>query len=625
MKDMEISAALSELKACIETALKTYSNVHRGSGHFSTTTTYLYEHARDIIIDFLALDKRDYVVIFCCPRMSSALTSKLDSGSFRVLSSVDTGLPLGVRAVAVKRGALKAGPPPVSGGGTTRLIAPDWIVWAGAPERFEAGTPSVINIIAFVKSLQLIRKYGKDIFQNSPEILKDANRILFDGNTEDKSGKELLDELRKDLIGYNTIVPTCEGEKRYINLDNAASTSTLGPVWNSVFRTWQQSPETQKIIVGEVRKICSDFIEAPLNKYDIIFTSNTTESINIVAGNLSLESHEEGQVIINSIMEHNSNDLPWRTVPGSSVIRLEIDENGFFDLISLEKHLKEYNNDGLHGKKRISIIAVSGASNVLGTFNDLAKITAIAHSYNAKILVDAAQLIAHSGILMNSWDIDYLVFSAHKAYAPFGAGVLVARKGLLNFSREDLFLINSSGEENAGGIAGLGQALLLLKRVGIDLIKEEERKLTELLITSLTKIKGISIYGIHDNQSLNSKAGILVLDHKQKMANQLAREISYYGIGVRYGCHCAHILIKSILHLPVPLQRFQHMLAILYKGMKFPGLLRVSIGIGNTSEDIDEFVRVLSIVASSNTPKSKTSINRKIEDFVTKTDVEVFS
>jgi selenocysteine lyase/cysteine desulfurase len=626
MNNMETSQAFSELRACIETALKTYSNVHRGSGHFSEATTFLYEHARDIIADFLGLDKRDYVVIFCSPGVSSAMISKLDKGSFSVLSSEETGLPLGVRAVVVRRNAIKAVQPPVSGGGTTRLISPDWIVWADAPERFEAGTPSVINIIAFVKSLQLIKKYGKNIFENLHGTLTDASQILYEDEFDNISGIELLDQLRKKLIGYNTIVPTCEGERRYINLDNAASTSTFSPVWDSVFRTWKASPETQKMIVGEVRKICSDFIEAPLTLYDIIFTTNTTESINIVARNLSVGSSDKnGPVIINSIMEHNSNDLPWRSVPGSSILRLGIDENGFIDLVALEKLLKEYNNDGLHGDKRVSLVAICGASNVLGTFNDLGKIAGIAHSYNARILVDAAQLIAHSRVLTDSWDIDYLVFSAHKAYAPFGSGVLVARKGLMKFSMDELNLINSSGEENVGGIAALGKALLLLKRVGIDIIKEEERKLTELLISSLTKVKGITIFGIHDSGLIDSKAGILVINIKGKMAHQLAREISYYGIGVRYGCHCAHILIKSILNLPLPLQRFQHMLAILFKGMKFPGLLRVSIGIGNTSEDINEFVRILSLINSSNTPKSKTVIKHKIEDFVAKTDVEVFS
>jgi selenocysteine lyase/cysteine desulfurase len=625
MNNIETSLAFSELKTCIETVLKTYSNVHRGSGHFSSATTFLFEHAREKVLEFLSLDKSEYVVIFCSPAASSAITPLLKEGSFRVLSSVETGLPLGIRAIAVKRTAIPAGAPPLSGGGTTRLISPDWVVWAGSPERFEAGTPSVINIIAFVKSLQLMRKYGNGIFKNTPEASSGISNILNENEPRGKDGRELLDELRKTLIGHDTIVPTCEGERRYINLDNAASTSTFTAVWESVFQTWQQSGGTQEKVIDEVRKICSGFIEAPLEKYDIIFTQNTTESINVVAENLTMgSSNENGPVIINSIMEHNSNDLPWRSVPGSSVIRLGIDDEGFIDLAMLEKVLREYNKDGLHGDKRISIVAICGASNVLGTYNDLGKITAIVHSYDAEILVDAAQLVAHSPVLMDSWGIDYLVFSAHKAYAPFGAGVLVARKGLLNFDAEKMQLIKSSGEENTGGIAGLGKALILLRRVGIDIIMEEERKLTQSLLTSLNNIKGVTVYGISD-PGTTEKGGIVVFILKGRMANQLAREISDYGIGVRYGCHCAHILIKHMLHLPVALQRFQRVLAILFSGMKFPGLLRVSIGLGNTSGDIDEFIRVLSVLASRTPRGPEKELKNKIEKFISETDLIVFS
>jgi selenocysteine lyase/cysteine desulfurase len=110
-----------------------------------------------------------------------------------------------------------------------------------------------------------------------------------------------------------------------------------------------------------------------------------------------------------------------------------VDAEGFVDSNELETLLCAYNQKGLHGKKRIKLVAVSGASNVLGVFNDLAEISRIAHRYGARLLVDAAQLVAHRRIEMDKCDIDYLAFSAHKAYAPFGCGVLVAGKGLLHF------------------------------------------------------------------------------------------------------------------------------------------------------------------------------------------------
>jgi selenocysteine lyase/cysteine desulfurase len=99
-----------------------------------------------------------------------------------------------------------------------------------------------------------------------------------------------------------------------------------------------------------------------------------------------------------------------------------------------------------------------------GVFNNLEEISRIVHLYGTRLLVDAAQLVAHRKVEMERCGIDYLVFSAHKVYAPFGTGVMVVRKGLLNFSPEELELIRSSGEENAVGIVALGKALVLLQR-----------------------------------------------------------------------------------------------------------------------------------------------------------------
>ncbi len=169
--------------------------------------------------------------------------------------------------------------------------------------------------------------------------------------------------------------------------------------------------------------------------YEVIFTSNATEAINLVAESLSRESEDGTEpVLINTLLEHSSNDLPWRMLPGYSLIRLYVDDEGFMDLKELEKLLSDYNQNGQHGKKRIKLVAVSGASNVLGVCNSLEEISRIVHSYGARLLVDAAQLIAHRKVDMEACGIDYLAFSAHKVYAPFGCGVLVARKGLLDFS-----------------------------------------------------------------------------------------------------------------------------------------------------------------------------------------------
>jgi selenocysteine lyase/cysteine desulfurase len=452
-----------EIEQAMLEALKTYSNVHRGSGHNSMITTFLFEKARDIVLEYLGLKKDKYVVIFCTPQSAIFLRTKLEPESYKIAES--PGLSMGVSAIAVLRKALPKGPPFPTGGGAARLISPDWIVWAAAPDRFEAGTPAIINIIGFAKALLLLTQYGNEIFRNQNPAELTSGEILYNDELEKYSGKELLDELRKTMIGLNTIVPTAEGPRKFINLDNSASTQTFFPVWNAFQQTWRQPKQIQQAIINEVRSICSGVLDAPSDIYDIVFTSNTTEAINLVADSLSRENGEDTDaVILNTLLEHSSNDLPWRMVSHLPLIRLSIDPEGFVNPEELHTLLSEYNRKCTHGKQKIKIVAVSGASNVLGVYNNLKEISSIVHEYGAKMLVDGAQMVAHRKIEMESWGIDYLAFSAHKVYAPFGTGVLVARKGLLNFSSMELEQIKSSGEENAGGIAALGKALLLIQK-----------------------------------------------------------------------------------------------------------------------------------------------------------------
>ena len=107
------------------------------------------------------------MVIFCTPRRAEALKAQLKPGSYQSLSSQDIGLPLGVRALAVDRKALPKGAPFQTGGGTARLVSPGWVIWAKAPDKFEAGTPAIVNVIAFAVALRLIRRFGNDAFRDA--------------------------------------------------------------------------------------------------------------------------------------------------------------------------------------------------------------------------------------------------------------------------------------------------------------------------------------------------------------------------------------------------------------------------------------------------------------------------
>jgi selenocysteine lyase/cysteine desulfurase len=603
--------AFTELERGIYASLEVYSNVHRGSGHNSIVTTFLFEKARETVLKYMGLNRDRYVVIFCTPVRASALMDLMVSGSYQNISSRDIGLPLGLVALAARRKALPKGVPFQTGGGTTRLVSPGWIIWAGTPYKFEAGTPAIINIIAFARALKLISHLGEGAFDISNARRLTVAEILQKDELEGYSGRKLLEEFRKTLIGRNVLVPTMDGAKPFINLDNGASTPTFEPIWNAFRNTLSQSKEIRQEVINEVKSICSEMLGAPLAEYDVIFTTNTTEAINLAAQRLSCENDTETEsIVLNTLLEHNSNDLPWRMYRNFSLVRMTVDTDGFLDLNELNTILSDYNQKGIHGRKRIKLVAVSGASNVLGSFNDLEVISRIVHQYNARLLVDAAQLVAHRRVQMEKYGIDYLAFSAHKVYAPFGIGVLVVRKGLLSYSQEELNLINSSGEENAGGIAALGKAMLILKKIGLDLIQEEERALTEHILNGLSEIKGIRIYGIKDPESplFERKGGVIAFNFRNKLPEKVAKILTERGgIGVRGGCHCAHLLVKHLVGVPPFLEQFQGFLLRLFPKLNLPGILRVSLGIENTEEEIDTFINVMKEIAKKDPGSNKTT------------------
>jgi selenocysteine lyase/cysteine desulfurase len=654
--------AFAELERGVYAALETYSNVHRGSGHNSMVSTHLFEQARDIVLEYLGLSKKEYTVVFCTPRRAETLAAQLKPGSYRNLSSQDLGLPLGVRALAVESRALPRGTPFQTGGGTAKLVSPGWTIWADAPDKFEAGTPAIVNVIALAKALGLVKHFGNNAFHDAGDGTGDekltAAEILYRDELEEYSGRPLLDELRRTLIGRSMRVPTAEGARPYINLDNGVSTPTFAPIWNAVRQTWQQPEQVQRGIVREVKSICAGFLGAPLTDYDVIFASNTTEALNLAAESMgALETlkvsqtfrilnRDEESIVLNTLLEHNSNELPWRTVPGVSLLRLSVDAEGFVDLKELETLLCAYNRKGQHGKKRIKLVAVSGASNVLGVFNNLAEISQIAHRCGARLLVDAAQLVAHRNVEMERWGIDYLAFSAHKAYAPFGSGVLVVRKGLLNFGPAELERITSSGEENVGGIAALGKALVLLQRIGLDVIQEEEQALTGRALRGLAQIPGIEIYGIQnpDSPRFSQKGDVIVFGLKNVPHNLAAQELAGQGgIGVRNGCFCAHLLVKRLLKIHPLRARMADLGLILFPrftSVVLPGLVRVSLGIENDEEDVDTLIRVLDKIAQqprawvdrllalmhNGTPLlPQTTVQQQMNDFATAAAQRVYS
>lgn len=254
----------------------------------------------------------------------------------------------------------------------------------------------------------------------------------------------------RDLIyGVDVKVPLID--KSYcigINFDNAATTPPLksvidevinfSPYYSSIHRGDGYKSQLSTHMYENSREIVKFFVNDYSDMMDVIYVKNCSEAINKLAGILA--SHDKGSIVLSTSMEHHSNDLPWRK--DFHVKYVEIDKYGYLDMNDLKTKLEQYSG-------RVSLVAITGASNVTGIKNPIYTIANMAHSYGAKILVDGAQLIPHSnfsiGLQLPLGPIDFVAFSAHKMYAPFGCGVLIGPKtSLTNMNQIILVVVPSS-------------------------------------------------------------------------------------------------------------------------------------------------------------------------------------
>ena len=252
-------------------------------------------------------------------------------------------------------------------------------------------------------------------------------------------------------------------------------------------------------IYEECRRYVIDYFNAPLNKYTAIFIGNTTEGINKLS-NILIENKND--IVITSRMEHHSNDLPWR---GKCDLKyVEVDEKGRIIMEELEEMFSIYQD-------RIKYVTITGASNVTGYITDIRRVAKLAHKYGAKLIVDGAQLVPHRAINICGKEdddyIDFLIFSAHKVYAPFGSGAIIGLRDELEkyppdtkgggtvervLDDEIIWLStpekNEAGSPNFFGAVALMQALKEMNKIGFELIESNEKKLLNILIADDEKL-----------------------------------------------------------------------------------------------------------------------------------------
>lgn len=422
------------------------------------------------------------------------------------------------------------------------------------------------------------------------------------------------------IVGIDKEVPLLNGQKvRYINFDNAATTPTLDPVLKTMddFMGWYSSIHRGTGFKSQLsthyfdlaREIVAKFFNVDTNDHLIIFGKNGTEAINKLAHRVPLP---EDSVIFVTKMEHHSNDLPWRF--RKPVIHINVDEQGKLDWADFENKLEEY-------KDRVSLIAVTGASNVTGYINDIYKIAEMAHEKGAKIMVDAAQLAPHRTIDIrpagHPQHLDFLAVSAHKLYAPFGLGVLVADRdtfkdgdpdmvggGTVSLVSEDYAYWTDAPEKeeagtpNVAGTIALAKALNLIMEIGMDKIAEHEAELTAYALKRLKEIPGLILYGSVKEEEASERLGVISFNMQGKPHALVSAILNYEsGIGVRNGCFCAHPYIKCLLDVSIAETRVLEEKILKHDRSTVPGAVRMSFGMYNKREEIDRIIDALKVIA----------------------------
>lgn len=409
---------------------------------------------------------------------------------------------------------------------------------------------------------------------------------------------------RNLFVGVDRYIQLKNGKKVIpINFDNGATTPPLKcavkaiedqlDYYGSIGRgTGFKSTYCTKQFQEARNDILRFFHLEPEKEHTVIYVKSTTEGLNLLAYTLG----GRHTIVLSTRMEHHANDLPWRYY-ARHVDYVDVESDGRLSIDQIERKLREYRGN-------IKYVAVTAASNVTGYVNDINKIASICHKYGAKIIVDAAQLVAHREINMagtcKEEQIDFLVFSAHKAYAPFGGGAVIglceslghvepflkggaAVSQVFEFSQEWLTIPDrlEAGTQNYFGVISMASALNKLKEIGFLNIEQHENELKNYLNERMKKIPHITLYG--DCENTADRLGILIFtvkDHDyEKISDELGIKI---GAATRCGKFCAHPYVTRLLNVRNYPDNS--------KEQDDCGMIRLSLGLYNTKQEADRFL-----------------------------------
>jgi selenocysteine lyase/cysteine desulfurase len=416
----------------------------------------------------------------------------------------------------------------------------------------------------------------------------------------------------RPLVGDGLPVPCVDGHERlYLSLDAAASTSALPavaqavheflPWYSSVHRGAGHKSQRSTAAYEAARAAALGFAGRSPDGDDVaIICRNTTEAINHLAYRLGLAADD---VVVTTVVEHHANLLPWARLCRRRYV--ECGSDGTFTPDAVTAVL----DDG----PRPRLVAVTAASNVTGWQPPIHDIIVAAHTRGVPVLVDAAQLAAHRPLPAAA---DFVAWSGHKMYAPFGAGVLTGPRAV--FAEGDPFLAGGgavdlvdldevawtdppdreeAGSPNVIGAVALHAAIDELGRIGWDAIAEHDTQLDHRMRAGLAAIPGVSVLGAEATEGTDlplvtfTVAGV-------PHALVAARLSAEHAIGVRHGCFCAHPYLVRLLGLG-PDEIARHWDAV-RRGDRhaMPGAIRASAGLSTSTDDIDRLVSAVADIAS---------------------------
>lgn len=413
------------------------------------------------------------------------------------------------------------------------------------------------------------------------------------------------------LVGDHEPVPCVDGVARpYVNLDAAASTSALPsvarrvteflPTYSSVHRGAGFRSRESTAAYERARQTALAFAGRVEGGDDVaIFCRNTTEAINHLAYRLRLEPHD---VVATTVMEHHANLLPWARVCDRRFV--ECGTDGTFTVEAVTAVLD--------ASPRPRLLAISGASNVTGWRPPIDVIIEGAHARGIPVLVDAAQLAPHAPLPPTA---DYVAWSGHKMYAPFGTGVLVGPRA--TFAEGDPFLAGGgavdlvdldevvwtdppdreeAGSPNVLGAVALDAAIGELLDLGWPAIGAHDDEIRAALQAGLAGIPGLRMLGPPATTDTLPLATFVVEGVPHALV--AARLSAEFGIGVRHGCFCAHPYLLRLLGLS-PAEVLAYRAAVLAGDRRtIPGAVRASAGLSTSPADVDRLVSAVATIAS---------------------------